>query len=103
MESKSNICLGTWKVKYIKPGKVSKDGCGFKVYIKDFTRPSFYKLIYHWFNINHLWYKNELYIFPKIIMPTKTFPIQTMDFHQNASRPWFLKQIISVNIAKFGL
>lgn len=81
---------------HIKPGKVSKDGCGFKVYIKDFIGPSFYKLIHHWFNINHLWYKNELYIFPKIIIPTKTFPIQTMDFHQNTSRPWFLKQITSM-------
>ena len=70
-----------------------------------FTGPSFYKLIYHWFNINHLWYKNELYIFPKIIMPTKTFPIQTMDFHQNASRPCmvFKTDYKHVNIAKLGL
>ena len=80
----------------LKPGKVSKDGSGFKVYIKDFLGPSFYKFIHQWFNINKLWYKNDLYIFPKIIIPTKTFPNLTMDFNQNASRPWFHKQIMNM-------
>ena len=81
---------------HMKPGKVAKDGSGFKVYIKDFLGPSFYKFIHQWFNINKLWYKNELYIFPKIIIPTKTFPNLTMDFNQNASRPWFHKQIMNM-------
>jgi len=78
---------------HLKPGKVAKDGCGFKVYIKDFLGPSFYKLILHWFNINKLWYQAELYIFPKSIQPTKAYPNQSMDFHQNSSRPWFLRCI----------
>jgi len=78
---------------HVKPGKTAKDGSGFKVYLKDFKGPSGYKFLLHWFKLNQLWNNKDYYIFPKVILPTKSYPNIKLDFRQKVEKSWFWKSI----------